>query len=1215
MGNVSNIAEEDLFFKPLVEKYVDNDDLFISRSWLTERVKEKLNDPLCRFILITGEPGIGKTTLMAELARQDQNRLRYFLRHDSQTPLREGTLLSFFREIGYQLFEHRPELFKSKELEVIINQHIHTLLPGGVVRAASIKNFFASPFSKRTLAITQEVDVAGGEAEALTIENFISDQYLLDIDRLKLLALLGPARALQKENSDERIIILVDALDELQNGDKQQSILNWLTNCAVDTPEFPSNLQFILTSRPDDKLLERFKERQEKWLRVINLDPTSKDQGVAEKINEDLLACTDKFSNLDAIKPLFGTYGIEKIDFAQNMIKRAEGNFLYIRMLFRAIENPVNQEQQEHLLRLEEIPKGLGNLYHYFLTWIKRRDDLPDLITVWDKKARKSYKMPYWDELIKPILGVLAVAKEALAIRQIINFTAVELEESLVLDALGYVRQFLDEDDKRYFLFHNTFAEFMTSEETYKEHLEDYWSPIEWNSRIAAYYYTEPASRPGIDWDRLDEYGLKYLPTHMAEADMHQELYHLVACGEEKNEWASRRAERDGSYVGYLYDLSLVWNSVTGSSGWDVTSQIRCVLIESSIHSLAGNIIPSLLPYHIQFGDIKIEAAFASILHIPHPRQRAQALKIIAPYLSKSLIETALAQATIIFNDQNLYERERLDMLCAMLPYLSSESQTRTAQTLWERLRALPEGKYLVKKLVSLWSFFPDPIQRQAFERVKNMDDQPHLVDALTGLMPQLSPIQREQALARVQAIASDTLRLTGQAKLACYLGDEKKMDLLRHTLTITNEHQCLAILTHLLPELQGTERSMAINKAWTNIQKIGNSSYATHALYRFTPYLSQKQKQEALAMVWPASSLNPLKIKTLFKLLEDAPAKQREAICEHVRQSMQNFIDEMQKDDSKTASHFMRLTGFIPYLSYDQRSQVMSLAYSIADRSLRSWILLKMVEEDLVKYLLPDAQREFVRKGFLVQEIGDYAERATIRAILAGYASESVQRDAWQDAERIIEQQREGQLSDKTNKALEWLGLVEYLSSEEKQVEYVDKAITLLKADRTLNEIAYLLIRYGPNDVPYKLAFPKNDLWRQPINFEYVRDRLQQNLGGERKGREQPERNKGKEEQLSQKERREIIIHALTFIKEHSNKRTDKDVRRALDGWTEKGFFSEKECREIWCDALRSSARRDRKTCMCDLLTLIPLTIRLDAGSAEAELQRALRDIERWWP
>ncbi|HBY93640.1 MAG TPA: hypothetical protein DEP84_06665, partial [Chloroflexi bacterium] len=52
--------EEDLFFSAVVESSLANP-RFLRREWLAAEVEQRLNDPGCRFLLLTAEPGAGKS--------------------------------------------------------------------------------------------------------------------------------------------------------------------------------------------------------------------------------------------------------------------------------------------------------------------------------------------------------------------------------------------------------------------------------------------------------------------------------------------------------------------------------------------------------------------------------------------------------------------------------------------------------------------------------------------------------------------------------------------------------------------------------------------------------------------------------------------------------------------------------------------------------------------------------------------------------------------------------------------------------------------------------------------------------------------------------------------------------------------------------------------------------------------------------------------------
>src|SRR6516164_4382257 len=125
--------DEDIYFENVIQHFVKNDSLFVERNWLTNRIKAAIDDPSSRFILVTGDPGIGKTTLLAELAHLYPDSLRYFLRIDTPAPYRSGTAQSFLNSIGVQLASRDHELFQQHNLETVVHQRIRDVTSGGTV--------------------------------------------------------------------------------------------------------------------------------------------------------------------------------------------------------------------------------------------------------------------------------------------------------------------------------------------------------------------------------------------------------------------------------------------------------------------------------------------------------------------------------------------------------------------------------------------------------------------------------------------------------------------------------------------------------------------------------------------------------------------------------------------------------------------------------------------------------------------------------------------------------------------------------------------------------------------------------------------------------------------------------------------------------------------------------------------------------------------------
>ena len=113
---IQSSTQHDLFNLDLIRSYVDKElnPRFVERDWLKRQVEGKLADSACRFVLLTAEPGAGKSTFMAWLANQHPDWCRYFIRRGQRTPLGDVSSYSFLLQMGFQLAETYPDLFKQE---------------------------------------------------------------------------------------------------------------------------------------------------------------------------------------------------------------------------------------------------------------------------------------------------------------------------------------------------------------------------------------------------------------------------------------------------------------------------------------------------------------------------------------------------------------------------------------------------------------------------------------------------------------------------------------------------------------------------------------------------------------------------------------------------------------------------------------------------------------------------------------------------------------------------------------------------------------------------------------------------------------------------------------------------------------------------------------------------------------------------------------------
>jgi hypothetical protein len=145
MGGQLIQLETDIFYGDLIRHYVESP-YFIDRKWLSSEVETYLNNREHRFLFLTAEPGAGKTAFMAGLADQHLHWPRYFIRRDSQTPLRSGDARTFLLTIGHQLASILPSLFHPDKLEIVVRQDIERIASTGRVLGITVDDLKVSPF-------------------------------------------------------------------------------------------------------------------------------------------------------------------------------------------------------------------------------------------------------------------------------------------------------------------------------------------------------------------------------------------------------------------------------------------------------------------------------------------------------------------------------------------------------------------------------------------------------------------------------------------------------------------------------------------------------------------------------------------------------------------------------------------------------------------------------------------------------------------------------------------------------------------------------------------------------------------------------------------------------------------------------------------------------------------------------------------------------------
>jgi len=506
-NNQRGLLADDLFYEDLIRSYVDAPG-FVERPWLARRVDEALADPGCRFVLLTAEPGAGKTTLMAWLADQNPGWPRYFIRRDSKTPLSSGDARSFLFAIGHQLAARRPALFRPENLEVVVQQEIADLKASGRAAGIQIEDLQVSPFYHTALRVEQHVQIAAGELVGISIKHLTLQPRLQETGNLQYLALIDPARVFLAENAAGRIIILVNALDELRYLPGGESILDWLTGC----PELPGNVRLVLTSRPDPALLDGFRQSQTRWLRELSVHPEN------PRVQDDLRRCAHRLASQAKVGGALAKAGMPAQVFTKKAVGVARGNFQCLVTLFRNLEQAVEHGSQAEIQRavaLEELPKGLEDLYAFYIRQV-RRSVVEMSVETRGAEALEVKYLPAWEGLYQPLLGLLCVTQEPQDQSWLRSLGLPGVEQRWVTGALGRLGQFLQPRVDGFRLYHTTLVDFLTASQTAATYPDCYLDPHEWHRRITAHYLANFK----MNWSKCDHYGLTYLVDHIVKAGL-----------------------------------------------------------------------------------------------------------------------------------------------------------------------------------------------------------------------------------------------------------------------------------------------------------------------------------------------------------------------------------------------------------------------------------------------------------------------------------------------------------------------------------------------------------------------------------------------------------------------------------------------------------------------------------------------------------------------
>jgi WD40 repeat protein len=466
------------------------------RPWLEQRVAGLLGEAGCRIVLITGDPGAGKSVLLAGLAAAHPGSLRYFLRWDSVQPRRASDVHSFLEAVGHQLAARFPELQLDEDLVVEVDQSVGDVGEASRVVGVRAEQVWASPFRRTAIRVRQTLGSVQGEASGLEVGQLVTDLRAMDWRDVQQLALLGPVHALDARGSRPgSVLLLIDALDESAAG-----LGEWLAACPV----LPASLRIVVTARAGE-YLEAIRLRQSHQLREFRINTSDAD---ARADVSAFLSAASQSLDLTAVRPAGGHDRL-----VREWADAAAGNFQYAATLISALQAAVRSGDTETIRALGTpgaVPPGLRALYSLLIGNLRRL------------YRRQSVRLgdggtgSAWDDLYAPALGTLAVIRQPVSAAELAALAGTRARVGQVRDALTDMLPFLDAREGTYRLHHRSFADFLTDPGTERETPGCYLDPAEWHLSAGLASGRAVLETPGDG--RAAAYGRAHACAHLIRA-------------------------------------------------------------------------------------------------------------------------------------------------------------------------------------------------------------------------------------------------------------------------------------------------------------------------------------------------------------------------------------------------------------------------------------------------------------------------------------------------------------------------------------------------------------------------------------------------------------------------------------------------------------------------------------------------------------------------
>lgn len=930
-----------------------NQDQFVGRQWLMEEVIRFRDDVERRHLIIVGEPGSGKSAFLAYLA-VTLNCPRHFIRVGSIDGVTGVDPRHFLVSLGAQLYQkYGREIFAQAEEGTNIRVTVGLATGKKEIVGRFIDELYTLPFlplSER--AVQVKVGAATGQSQIIGehIGKLINIAESLDETTLLHITLLNPLLKIQELYPAEKVVILIDALDEARyhSGVKISDILPRATDADV-----PANLRLVMTSRPG--------ESADKFRREDRLELDDVDKGFKEENLRDIRTYITRQLDAPPFADITRTWSqADKQAYQHEVEVKSEGNFLYLYHFFNELAAAIKAGQTD--LRSFKIPRGLDEIYRSFAvdkirqqtedsiqftilgifppSFHSQLEAIPTVtaveingqsvtLTTTDSdsvmfslprvlndagvritahpRTRKAEQLGVWEEKYLPVLGVLAVAFEPLRLEQIAGYARVEVV--YVTTILTSLQQFLDNlvdgSTTSYQWYHLSFNEYLL------DHRRNQDYPLDaslYHYQIASYYRGNHASWEEVIWSAVQEnYPFSYLVAHLAASRRSEEVHRLLASetNEQRNAWYEAKEAR-GDVSGYIADVRRAWELAESAykltdipqTGRNINLQCRYALIVSTLNSLGQNIPSQLLHFLIKQKIWTLKQGMMYARQVLDEYERVQSMVAVLPLIENKAEQMEWFRETLA-NVEAVggKDKDRVELflkLVTMYPDPKPEEMIRTV------LALIPEH-FHAQFFTSVAPYLSEALLRESLYILRQSGHYVPLA-TLAYHLPELDPM-KQAVFKEILAVArqSDDLfeREVAFSALAKYQSTAElnllAQDILAAARTTLSEDDLMlrSIREEVLPYLSGTEQEQALHELLLAIESSWEyPGRLWEKLGRLCTHLPLPLREKVLTVAQQIKG-EGLRIEALANLIPYFEEEQREALLKEVVEVVCTSKDE----------------------------------------------------------------------------------------------------------------------------------------------------------------------------------------------------------------------------------------------------------------------------------------------------------------------------------